>query len=58
MKFFMSSLTLNIFSQKCSYEKKFDIQENVKQWRKSLVWLSRKSMSYHQRFLDHSLSKS
>ena len=52
MKFFMSSLTFNILSQKCSDERKFGIeikftvaiQENVKEWRKSLVWLSRKSM--------------
>ena len=65
MKFFMSSLTFNILSQKCSDERKFGIeslQYNVKEWRKSLVWLLRKSMFCHERFLarflDHSLSES
>ena len=65
MKFFMSSLTFNILSQKCSDERKFGIrkstvpiQYNVKEWRKSLVWLSRKSMFCHERFLDDSLSES
>ena len=52
MKFFMPSLTFNILSRKCS---DVAIQYNVKEWRKSLVWLSRKSMFCHERFLDHSL---
>ena len=33
------------------------IQYNVKEWRKSLVWLLRKSMFCHERFLNHPLSE-
>ena len=33
------------------------IQYNIKELRKSLVWLSRKSMFCHERFLDYSLSE-
>ena len=63
MKFFMSSLTFNILSQKCSDERKFGIE--------SLQYLNRKCQRMeeivgvvveeidvcHERFLDDSLSK-
>ena len=65
MKFFMSSLTFDILSQKCSDERKFGIELNVYstytgkcQRMEEIVGVVVEEIDVcHERFLDDSLSK-
>ena len=63
MKFFMSSLTFNILSQKCSDERKFGIEfystytEKCQRMEEIVDVVVEEIDVSHERFLDDSLSK-
>ena len=59
VKFDLQYFVKEMFKSKEIWHRKstVPIENNVKEWRKSLVWLSTKSMFWHKMFLDHSLSE-